>query len=1151
MLTGRTLGLAYLEESMLVEARAEFEKLVQLVPDEALGHANLGLVYMRQTDYPAAEMHLQKAMQIAPHDPDIRLNLADVYELTERDAAALALLEGSIAAHPGHVRSLYKLSQAYARSDDIDIRRRGETYLTTVVEKSPANIVATLQLTELSLRNDNFGRAELLLEGIQRQFPELPAQSVPFYQQALALIRDGNGSQALTPTIIFHNIMKVIPLYQKSMQDLKGTGGPLLGSPIERFSRDVSVQMAAQGLVAESLRFTDVTERLGIASGFSNSGRPVLAVGDYDNDGDADLYCSVWDSVAAQNSVFLYNNRDARFVAATAAAGLQHAGKDLSAIFADFDNDGWLDLLINNTTATLLYQNVQGERFVDVTRRAGFAQPDPCRKALFADFDHEGDLDLYLCGAGGNRLYRNNADSTFTDLTDRMQLAGSDKVSCDAAFGDFDDDGDLDLFVSNEGGDNQLYANLRQGQFQDITTIAGLSGDGGSKVVAVGDYDNDGTLDIFTSGLQYGQHALYRNSGEARFTRHVFNDTVQQVLGTIKTDDAVFLDFDNDGALDLLLSGEAGDAHTEQCVLLRNQANGQFVDFSYVLPDNLPAARITISDYDRDGDQDVFLAARDGAVKLLRNDGGNANGYLRVTFAGMRLGSSKNNYFGIGARLEVRAADLYQIRVIETPVTHLGLGSRTRAEAVRIVWPNGVPQNEFYLDRNQTLLEKQTLKGSCAFLYTWNGQDFEFVTDVMWRSALGMPLGIMGGETAYAFSSSSDDYFRVPGEKLQVKDGKYTLQITEELWETAYLDQFKLLVVDHPDSVNIYIDERFMPPPVPPLKIYAVAQERRPRTARDARQRDLLAELRDKDDLYVADFAPARYQGITEMHDLILDLGEFPAADPCILFLHGWIFPTDASINVALSQKGGAGVMPPYLQVIDGNGEWRTVIEQLGFPTGKNKTVVADLTGKFLSTDHRIRIRTNMEIYWDHVFFTNETTQLPVDPFVLSPQSADLHYRGFSRLYRKGGLDGPHWFDYNDVTRDPKWLDLLGDYTRYGEVVPLLLNSDDQYVIMNSGDEITVVFDAGQCPDLLPGWRRDFLVYTDGWIKDGDLNTAFGKTVAPLPFHAMRSYPYGADESYPEDNAQLQEYRRKYNTRAVTTEALRSALRRGRPVTPD
>jgi Tfp pilus assembly protein PilF len=1155
MLTFRTLGLAYLEESKLSDAEAEFLKLIEIAPKEALGYANLGLVYLRMGKYSEAEKQIKKALAIEPKDPDARLMLAKVYELTDRVDDALNELEKTLAHAPDHVKTLYTLAELYGKRSDDEARRRNEEYLNKLVEHAPANIVARLQLIEALLRNGKVDQATMHTEQILRQMPEMHKDAAEFYDKALALMQANEAEAAITPARIFHNVLKVTPLYQAGILDLKGPGGALIGFPVITFSQNISAQVQEPQAVLAAIRFADVTFSAGLdavakreqeAAPASELGAH-LAVGDYDGDGDQDLYVASRTPGKTASAHFLFRNDFGEFVETSAAAGIKHSARETAAIFADYDNDGKLDLYIVNTGPNILYRNVGDGKFLNVTATAGVADTAFGHRALFVDLDHEGDLDLYLANATANRLYRNNGDGTFAELSEKMGIAGKNVRSRDAAFGDFDEDGDIDLFVVNENAGNILYTNLRQGQFQDVTAASGLTSEGGSGAAAVGDYNNDGFLDIFVTALSGGNYYLYRNKGDGAFERDTRSKEMFQALQKVIGLDAAFFDFDNDGFLDLLVVGkpqsEIRNPKSGRGVFLfHNDGTGKFSDVSHLLPENLSSGRqIALADYNEDGDMDIFIAGLDGGVRLRRNDGGNANRYLKIQLVGLSTGSGKNNHFGIGAKLEVRAGDLYQMRVVTDPISHLGLGQRLKADVVRIVWTNGVPQNLFYPGSDQDLIEEQTLKGSCAFLYTWNGSEYTFVTDMMWRSALGMPLGIMGGSTAYAFADASREYLKIPGEMLKARDGVYSLQITEELWETSYFDQARLLAIDHPDSVDIYVDERFVPPPFPPLHIYKVAKKHLPKSATDDRGNDLLPLLRKKDDVYIANLKPAKYQGVTEMHDLILDLGNLSGADSVVLFLQGWLFPTDASINVAIAQSRQIKVISPCLQVRNSKGQWQTAIENLSFPMGKSKTVVADLTGKFLTNDHRVRIRTNMEIYWDHVFFTIGESEAPIKQTTLQPIAADIHYRGFSRMYRKGGRYGPHWFDYNDVSKEPKWRDLEGNYTRYGDVLPLLLEADDKYVIINAGDEVTIEFDATQAPALPSGWTRDFLIYSDGWIKDGDLNTAYGKTVAPLPFHAMTNYPYGSDESYPTDE-EHQKYLRTYNTRKVTQVRYRNVL---------
>ena len=316
----------------------------------------------------------------------------------------------------------------------------------------------------------------------------------------------------------------------------------------------------------------------------------------------------------------------------------------------------------------------------------------------------------------------------------------------------------------------------------------------------------------------------------------------------------------------------------------------------------------------------------------------------------------------------MRSGDLYQTKVVTSPNIHFGLGHRKETDIIRITWTNGVPQNIFQPNVDQAVVEAQTLKGSCPFLYAWNGSEYDFVTDITWRSALGMPLGIMGENTTYGFAAASDDYIKIPGELLKPKDGKYSLQVTSELWETIYMDKIRLAVADHPDSIDIFVPEQFTPPPFPGYKLYQVGNKIAPVSAIDHDGNNVLSYIEKDDDIYLPGFNSDKYQGTTEMHSLTLDPGKIGMGKNLKVFMKGWVFPTDASINFALSQGNSINVSWPVIQVINKKGEWETVVKNFGFPMGKDKTVILDLSDIFLTKDHRIRIVTNMEIYWELYF---------------------------------------------------------------------------------------------------------------------------------------------------------------------------------------
>jgi len=401
----------------------------------------------------------------------------------------------------------------------------------------------------------------------------------------------------------------------------------------------------------------------------------------------------------------------------------------------------------------------------------------------------------------------------------------------------------------------------------------------------------------------------------------------------------------------------------------------------------------------------------------------------------------------------------------------------------------------------------------------WDGRGFTFATDAMWNSALGMPLGIMTREGGILSASphASQEYLRLPAGLLRARDGRYQMRLTEELWETGYLDEARLLAVDHPESVQVYVNERFVPAGAASLRLYQVARPRPPVAASDELGNDLLPALRVQDDVYAANLRPARYQGLTELHDLVLDFGGLAGMDSVFLFLTGWIYPTDASINFALAQSPALQVVPLQVQVQDPAGQWRTVIPDLGFPAGKNKTVIADLTGKFQPGTRRLRITTNLQIYWDQIL-VDTTPEQPEEIKVsdVTLAHARLGFHGYPRM-REYRSPGEFEFVYNQVSPTGPYARPIGAYTRFGDVRNLLANSDDRFAVFGSGDEVQLEFDPAHLPPLPKGWKRDYFFFADGYEKDMDFYAAGGDFVNPLPFHRMSEYPY-SKESPPQDD---------------------------------
>jgi cytochrome c-type biogenesis protein CcmH/NrfG len=1115
----QTLGLGYLDRGQLAEAETQFKSVISMAPDEPLGHAYLGLTSLRGSRFADAEKELRRAHDLDASNADIDLMLAKLYAVTGRTADARRVLDQASRGAPNNAHVLYALAELDRQAAASDSSQLGayEQALRKALAVAPLNVALRLQLADVLLRRGQTDSVVHHLEDARRTGPSIPADARPALDTTVARLQAGKLTDARTSFDRFSRAMSTTSEYQTSLNDVKWIDGPLSGTPTLAFMPKSLSQLrgVARGGSAPDVRFTDATSEIGFATVPSQA----IAVGDVDGDGNEDIFIGG----------HLYHIQGGQALDVTQRAGLA-AVQPVFASFADVDNDGRLDLFVIGTDGRAhLFRNEGGSRFTDVSARAGMANLFGARKAIFADLDHDGDLDVLLVGGTRIAFYRNNGDGTFTEMADAMGFATSRADTRDVAFADFDGDGRTDVLVVNASGVPTLYHNEGGRRFADATAQSGLAADGGS-IVRAADYDNDGYIDVLIAGGS-GEPTLWLNNGNGTFRRD--SRSAASLRALRGASDTQFIDYDNDGWLDLVATGQT-------TVMLRNDGRGKLEQRSDVLPASIKTgSTVAAIDIDNDGDMDLVVGDQTGA-HLLRNDNGNARLSMQVRLTGLRTGAGKNNDFGIGSKLEVRAGDLYQTRVVTAPVTHFGLGPHLKADVIRIEWTNGVPQTVFFPGTDQDVIENEVLKGSCAFLYTWDGTRFRFVTDVMWRSALGMPMGLMAGGmsnvAAYAPAGASQEYLRISGDALKPRNGKYTLQLTEELWETAFADQLELLAVDHPDSVQVFVDEKFVPPGPVALKMFEITHPRPPVSAVDDRGNDVLPALRDLDDRYVANLTPGEYQGVVAPHDLIMDLGDEAGRDDSYLFLRGWIYPTDASINVALSQRRGGGTTMPSLDVRDAGGRWVNAIPSLSFPSGKSKTLVVPLAGIFRTRDHHVRIRTNMQIYWDQAFIAGDgrwamgDTNNDAKIAQLRMTKADLHFRGYSRTYRKGGRYGPWWFDYDSVSRESPWRPITGAFTRFGDVLPLLRTSDDMYVIMAPGDEATLEFDAPPAPK--PGWTRDFLLYTDGWIKDSDLNTAFGTTVEPLPYHAIHSYPYGPGDAYPSDSAHVR-YRREYNTRVV------------------
>jgi tetratricopeptide (TPR) repeat protein len=813
------------------------------------------------------------------------------------------------------------------------------------------------------------------------------------------------------------------------------------------------------------LKFRDVA----VGSKLDPRGAGILAL-DFDGDGRPDALA--W---SAGGVVLLKNGSTP-----VSGSGLEGLKGVVSIAAGDFNNDGLPDLCVVTESGAALYSNKHGK----FQKEAVKLPPGHYEKAVWIDYDHDYDVDLVLLGEN-SKLMRNNGAAGFSDQTADFPFVKGHALS-GAAFELVADTGGVDLVVSYEDRVGVLYRDKLAGLYEALP-LDGLPE--GVESVSVYDIDNDGWMDLAASGPR-GTTLLYNRQGKMTVA-----NTLERARAPL-----VFADLESRGVGDLIAGS----------VVYRNQGAASLPQVKSPLPQALAAVE---SDFDGDGRADLAIVAADGSLHLLVNQTETRNGWLRVGLTGV-----KNLKLAAQSKVEVKAGALYQKKIYQgIPIT-IGMGAYKDADTVRITWPNGLIQNETKqpVGKAATYKEAQRLSGSCPMIFTWDGKQFQFITDVLGVA----PLGASAGDGKY-FPVDHDEYVQIPGESLVAVDNHYEVRITEELREVSYLDQVRLIAVDHPADVDIFTNDKFKSPPFPEFRLFGAKSRAYPTSARDQEGADVLPRLLRRDRVYPDSFQRDS-SGVAELHTLDLDFGRAAAGNRAALILNGWVDWADGSTFLNAAQQSKDRLVFPYLQVKDAAGHWKTVVADMGIPAGKPKTIAVDLTGKFLSASREVRIVTNLCVYWDEIFLIDSAPAPQTKLTALDPDSAELRFRGFSKATIHPQRKQPESFDYARVAPASMWNPTPGMYTRYGDVQPLLAAIDDRLAILGSGDELRLRFPVASLPALAAGLKRDFLLFVDGWAKDGDANTAYSQSVAPLPFHGMSQYPYSGQERFPDSLMQEQ-----------------------------
>lgn len=483
---------------------------------------------------------------------------------------------------------------------------------------------------------------------------------------------------------------------------------------------------------------------------------------DYDNDGDLDIYLvngaplPGYSAKETPTNILYQNQGDGRFTDVTKQAGVGDTLYGIGCAVADYNNDGFVDIYLTNFGSNVLYRNNGDGTFSDATLTAGVGDQKWGASASFFDYDNDGNLDLYVvnyvnftiknhikCGQGtkgiraychpdvydgvADILYRNNGDGTFTDVTKQAGVYNPSGKGLGVVCGDTDNDGDQDIYVANDKTPNFLYRNNGDGTFSEIGLPAGVgyNEDGISEAgmgVDFGDYDRNGTMDIYVTNFSNETNTLYYNHGNGFFRDATYTSGLGVPSLTFLAFGTNFFDFDLDGDLDIFVTnGHVLDnvelfkdniTYAERDQLFENNGHGFFNDVSRKLGRHFQVAKVgrgsAFGDFDNDGDVDVLISNNNQKATLFRNEGANQNNWLKVKTIG-----TKSNRDGIGARIKIVSGPLVQIEEVRTADSYLsasdprvtfGLGKRKKVDSVEIHWPGGAVETYRDLPVNQLLI---------------------------------------------------------------------------------------------------------------------------------------------------------------------------------------------------------------------------------------------------------------------------------------------------------------------------------------------------------------------------------------------------------------------------------------------------------------
>ena len=1020
------------------------------IPAELVELNDRGVSKMGQFQYVAAHEDFTKVTEGAPNWDVGFVNLAIATlnrQEPDDELKTLEILQSVLTRSPNNVRAVYTsgIVNLYLGETEEAIQ-----FLNKAVQIDPSDAFTTYFLGQAHLQAGNYELAQqYLLETLELN----NALRSAYWAASTASRRLGDIDRATSLVEEYqsfeHNPLSVTAGFSYKQMGSKAEAKSVVENVVERSPKPDGA------LFARPQQFEHELSRINSISSF-----------DINQDG-------FWDVLASdgEQTVALIGSQNGFSIQTFDIAPHE------AVAWGDLDNDGTTDRVI----CSELGVTIQGLEEVGDQASRSIPVTD-CQTIRILDADHDGDLDILLGGTSGFHIYHNDLNGNFVPYEFENDSARETPVRQILA-DDLDRDRDVDLVLVSDDASNHVLLNELTWQYEPFTGLAEFENDDVRAVTAL-DVDMDGRLELVSA------------SGEGKLSVWWYGnpDWTRSEL-EVSVDNVVVLDahdFDGDGRSDLFVAKNDG------FVIINPRSSSILAD------EKIQGLQVALPIYLTPESGPGVITASPSGIEVFTSGKGRYP-FLAIGVSGKTSADQmRSNASGIGTYIKLRADTRWTLAssfsYYSGPSQSLmpvmfGSGGAEEADYAELLWSDGVTQSEIALKFGELheIEEIQRQLASCPVVFVWNGEKYEFVSDVLGVAALGY-----FAEPGVTTPVRSKERLLLPDGLLQPRDGKFEIKIGEPMEEILYLDAATLLYFDIPDSWSLTLDERLNIKSKAPTSEPIYFQEiYRPIRAATNIESDVLDALSNTDKIAVhPGLVDPRFIGLlANESSLTVEFDKELPETHAVLIADGWVeFPYSQTSFAAYQAR--ARYQAPTIEARDRDGMWHVIAEEFGFPGGMPRQMALPLPKLPKGTD-ALRMRSNLEIYWDNIRVVKAETLMEASTNRLSPAKATVRSSGFA--HRTTGPQRTPHYDYdNRLTRgDAKHAS--GFYTSMGDAFELVEQSDSAVAIVGSGEEIHLEFDVPKPPK--EGFRRYYAIEFQGWAKDMDLYTEHGDTVEPLPNH--------------------------------------------------